>query len=60
VSNREGAGRRLAAANARIGVAEADLDLHFSLTGLVGLESLKAGSFFNPLSCDSSIGPSIK
>jgi multidrug efflux system outer membrane protein len=51
--------RRIAAANARIGVAEADLYPHFSLTGLVGLESLNGSSFFNPLSRYSSIGPSV-
>ncbi len=32
--------RRIAAANARIGIAQADLYPHFSLTGVAGLESL--------------------
>ena len=31
--------------NARIGVAEADLYPHFSLTGVAGLESLNASTF---------------
>ena len=52
--------RRIAAANARIGVAEADLYPHFSLTGAAGLESLDAGSWFDPRSRYYAIGPSIR
>jgi outer membrane protein, multidrug efflux system len=52
--------RRIAAANARIGVAEADLYPHFSLTGVAGLESLNASTFLNPLSSYFSIGPSFR
>ncbi|MEJ0003055.1 MAG: efflux transporter outer membrane subunit [Pararobbsia sp.] len=51
--------RRLAAANARIGVAQADLYPHFSLTGVVGLESLDASTFLSAPSRYLSIGPSI-
>jgi len=51
--------RRIAAANARIGAAEADLYPHFSLTGDAGLESLDAGTWFNPESRYYAIGPSI-
>jgi multidrug efflux system outer membrane protein len=51
--------RRLAAANARIGVAQADLYPHFSLTGVAGLESLDASNFLTAPSRYFSIGPSI-
>ncbi|MFM0172039.1 efflux transporter outer membrane subunit [Paraburkholderia sediminicola] len=51
--------RRIAAANARIGVAEADLYPHFSLTGVAGLESLNASTFLTAPSRYFSIGPSI-
>ena len=51
--------RRLAAANARIGVAQADLYPHFSLTGVAGLESLNASSFLTAPSRYFSIGPGI-
>jgi multidrug efflux system outer membrane protein len=51
--------RRLAAANARIGVAQADLYPHFSLTGVAGLESLDASSFLTAPSRYFAIGPSI-
>jgi multidrug efflux system outer membrane protein len=51
--------RRMAAANARIGVAEADLYPHFSLTGVAGLESLNASTFLSAPSRYFSIGPSI-
>ena len=51
--------RRLAAANARIGIAQADLYPHFSLTGVAGLESLDASTFLSAPSRYLSIGPSI-
>ena len=50
---------RIAAANARIGVAQADLYPHFSLTGVAGLESLNASTFLTAPSRYFSIGPSI-
>jgi multidrug efflux system outer membrane protein len=51
--------RRITAANARIGVAQADLYPHFSLTGVAGLESLNASTFLTAPSRYFSIGPSI-
>ncbi|MFM0129151.1 efflux transporter outer membrane subunit [Paraburkholderia sediminicola] len=51
--------RRIAAANARIGVAQADLYPHFALTGVAGLESLNASTFLTAPSRYFSIGPSI-
>lgn len=51
--------RRIAAANARIGIAQADLYPHFSLTGVAGLESLNASTFLTAPSRYFSIGPSI-
>ena len=51
--------RRIAAANARIGVAQADLYPHFSLTGVAGLESLNASTFLTAPSRYFSIGPGI-
>jgi multidrug efflux system outer membrane protein len=51
--------RRIAAANARIGVAEADLYPHFSLTGIAGLESLNAGELATTKSRYFAVGPSI-
>jgi outer membrane protein, multidrug efflux system len=51
--------RRVAAANARIGVATADLYPHFSLTGVAGLESLSAKSFPNASSSYFAVGPSV-
>jgi multidrug efflux system outer membrane protein len=51
--------RRIAAANARIGVAQADLYPHFSLTGVAGLESLNFSSFPTASSGYYQIGPSI-
>jgi NodT family efflux transporter outer membrane factor (OMF) lipoprotein len=51
--------RRLAMANARIGVAKADLYPHFYLTGLAGLESLNFHSFFNAASGYYQVGPGI-
>jgi multidrug efflux system outer membrane protein len=53
------ADHRIAAANARIGVAQADLYPHFSLTGVAGLESLNASTFLTSPSRYFSIGPSI-
>jgi multidrug efflux system outer membrane protein len=52
--------RRIAAANARIGVAQADLYPHFSLTGLTGLESLNASSILDVSSRYFSAGLSIR
>ncbi|MFM0206532.1 efflux transporter outer membrane subunit [Paraburkholderia sediminicola] len=51
--------RRIAAANARIGIAQADLYPHFALTGAAGLESLNASTFLTAPSRYLSIGPSI-
>jgi len=51
--------RRLAAANARIGVREADLYPHLSLTGVGGFESLEAASLVTAPSHYFAIGPSI-
>jgi outer membrane protein, multidrug efflux system len=51
--------RRIAAANARIGIAQADLYPHFSLTGGAGLESLNFSSFGNASSGYYQIGPGI-
>ncbi len=51
--------RRIAAANARIGVIQADLYPHFSLTGAAGLESLQFSSFGNASSGYYQIGPGI-
>jgi outer membrane protein, multidrug efflux system len=51
--------RRIAAANARIGIAQADLYPHFSLTGEAGLESLSFSSFGNASSGYYQIGPGI-
>jgi len=51
--------RRIAAANARIGVAQADLYPHFSLTGVAGLESLYFSSFGNGSSGYYQIGPGV-
>jgi outer membrane protein, multidrug efflux system len=51
--------RRIAAANARIGVAKADLYPHFSLTGVAGIESLNLASFASGSSGYYQIGPGI-
>jgi outer membrane protein, multidrug efflux system len=51
--------RRIAAANARIGVATADLYPHFALTGVAGIESLYASSFFSGSSGYYQIGPGV-
>lgn len=51
--------RRIASANARIGMRKADLFPHFSLTGAIGVESLGAGDFLSGGSRYFTIGPSI-
>ena len=51
--------RRIAAANARIGIAQADLYPHFSLTAVTGLESLYFSSFSSASSGYYQIGPGI-
>ena len=51
--------RRIAAANARIGVATADLYPHFSLTGVAGMESLNASNFLHSGSHYFAVGPSV-
>jgi multidrug efflux system outer membrane protein len=51
--------RRIAAANARIGAAQADLYPHFSLTGVAGLESLSFSTFGNASSGYYQIGPGV-
>jgi NodT family efflux transporter outer membrane factor (OMF) lipoprotein len=51
--------RRIAAANARIGVAKADLYPHFSLTGVAGIESLNLSSFASGSSGYYQIGPGV-
>lgn len=52
--------RELAAATARIGVAEADLFPKFSLTGVLGLESESAGNWFDYASRYWSAGPTLQ
>jgi outer membrane protein TolC len=52
--------RQLAASNANIGVATADLFPKFSLTGSVGFESLQLKNWFNSPSEFFSFGPSVK
>jgi multidrug efflux system outer membrane protein len=51
--------RRIAAANARIGAAKADLYPHFSLTGDAGIESLGFSSFATASSGYYQIGPGV-
>jgi NodT family efflux transporter outer membrane factor (OMF) lipoprotein len=51
--------RRIAAANARIGVATADLYPHFALTGVAGIESLNLSSFFSGSSGYYEVGPGV-
>jgi multidrug efflux system outer membrane protein len=51
--------RRIAAANARIGIAKADLYPHFSLIGVGGIESLNLSSFFAGSSSYYQIGPGV-
>jgi outer membrane protein, multidrug efflux system len=52
--------RQLAAANARIGVATAELFPKFFLTGLAGFQSLKADNLISPASEFWSVGPSVR
>jgi NodT family efflux transporter outer membrane factor (OMF) lipoprotein len=52
--------RQLAAANARIGVATADLFPKFSLTGNAGLESVSASDWFTAGSRYWSVGPTVQ
>jgi multidrug efflux system outer membrane protein len=51
--------RRMAAANARIGVAKAAFYPTVRLNGLAGFESISAGSLFNASSRLWAVGPSI-
>jgi multidrug efflux system outer membrane protein len=51
--------RRMAAANARIGVAKAAFFPTVRINGLAGLESISAGSLFNASSRLWAVGPSI-
>ena len=51
--------RELAAETADIGVAVADLYPRFSLTGTLGLESVRAGDFLNSASRYWQVGPSL-
>ncbi len=51
--------RRIAVANARIGIAKADLYPHFSLNAVTGLESLYFSSFTSASSGYYQIGPGI-
>ncbi len=51
--------RELAAANARIGVAVADLFPRFSLTGNGGWQSVSGSSWFTPSSGFWSVGPTL-
>jgi NodT family efflux transporter outer membrane factor (OMF) lipoprotein len=52
--------RELAAATAQIGVAKADLFPKFSLTGIVGLESVDGHQLFNAASRYWTAGPSVQ
>jgi multidrug efflux system outer membrane protein len=56
----ERAERELAAANARIGVAVADLFPKFSLTGDAGLQSISASDWFSAGSRFWSFGPTVQ
>jgi NodT family efflux transporter outer membrane factor (OMF) lipoprotein len=51
--------RRIAAQNARIGVAEANLYPRFQLNGSIGLESFSSATLFNSGSHTWRFGPSI-
>jgi NodT family efflux transporter outer membrane factor (OMF) lipoprotein len=52
--------RELAGANARIGMAVADLYPRFSLTGDAGLQSVSAGDWFSAGSRFWSVGPTVQ
>jgi outer membrane protein, multidrug efflux system len=52
--------RKLAAATAEIGVAKADLYPKFSLTGIAGLQSQSAGTWFRYASRYWSVGPTVQ
>jgi NodT family efflux transporter outer membrane factor (OMF) lipoprotein len=52
--------RELAAQSARVGVSVADLYPKFSLTGSIGLESLKGSNFFDSDSGGYSIVPKVR
>ena len=52
--------RQLAAATAQIGVAKADLWPKFSLTGLVGLQSVSANNWFDYASKYWDAGPTVQ
>jgi len=52
--------RQLAAANARIGVATADLFPKFSLTGMIGFQSVNTGDWFSPGSQFWTAGPTAQ
>jgi len=52
--------RQLAAANARIGAATADLFPKFSLTGAVGYQGISAGDWFDDGSRFWSLGPTAQ
>jgi multidrug efflux system outer membrane protein len=51
--------RRIAAASARIGIAQSDLYPHFSLTALTGFESLNFSTFPSASSGYYQVGPGI-
>jgi multidrug efflux system outer membrane protein len=51
--------RRMAAANAEIGIAEAAFFPSVQLNGLAGLESVNAGTLFNAASGFWAVGPSL-
>jgi outer membrane protein, multidrug efflux system len=52
--------RQLAAATAQIGVAKADLFPSFSLTGVAGVQSTTAGTWFNYMSRYWDAGPTVQ
>lgn len=52
--------RQLAAATARIGVATADLFPKFSLTGVIGVQSVNTGDWFSPGSQFWNAGPTAQ
>jgi multidrug efflux system outer membrane protein len=56
----QSAERAVAAATARIGVAKADLFPKFSLTGMVGLQSISVDNWFDYASRYWSAGPTVQ